>query len=166
MEAAAALAGVPAPGGARCLEQRLSAEHVGAQELRRVLERAVDVRLGGEVHDRPERLFTEQRGDALALADVTAHETDPAGVDEPGDAREIAGVGEGIEHHHAVAGMRRAPVVAEVRADEPGPAGDEQPPHGGAPPPPTPASVARSATRQWGAVTPRSFSVARLSRTL
>ena len=61
---------------ARGLEQRLRAEHVGAEEASRVEHREAVVRLGGEVHDHVDRLALEHRGDEIEVADVALDERD------------------------------------------------------------------------------------------
>ena len=56
------------PRVARGLEQHVGAEDVGLDELARRLDRAVDVRLGGEVDDRVAAL--DAVGDGVAVGDV------------------------------------------------------------------------------------------------
>ena len=74
---------------------------------------------------------------------------------EAGEALAVAGIGQGVEHHHAVARMVRAPPADEIGADEPGPAGDEKLSHvrpcASACPaaPPTSAARCRRATARW-----------------
>ena len=62
------------PVRARRLEQREGALDVGADELGRAVDAAVDVALGGEVHDRARPMGREQAVDQRPVADVAAHE--------------------------------------------------------------------------------------------
>jgi hypothetical protein len=59
-----------APIGARGFQQREAAVDVGAHELARAQDGAVDVALGGEVHDRARLELAHQRQHRVALADV------------------------------------------------------------------------------------------------
>ena len=87
------------------------AQHVGAVAVRphegvRVLDRAVDVRLGGEVDD---RVVPRQLGDdGVLVADVGVDEPAAAVVDQVGDVLAVAGVGQGVEDRDRVVGGRRA----------------------------------------------------------
>ena len=92
---------------------------LGVDELARVEDRPVDVRLGGEVHDRLAPGAGEL--DRRSVGDVAV-------VELVRDAREVgrvARVGEPVEHDHVVAD-RGAP-LDEVRADEPRAARDQDP---------------------------------------
>ena len=99
------------------VEQHLRPEDVRDDELRRADDRAVDVRLGGEVDDRLAALRSLRHG--LRVGDVALVEL----VLDAVEVGAVAGVGELVEDDHLVAGRREA--VDEVRADEPGAAGDE-----------------------------------------
>ena len=89
--------------------------------------------LGGEVDHRRRPLLGEDPAHRVAVGDVAADEGESGG--EAGialhlpQARQVAGVGELVQHHHAVAGLGQRG-VDEVGADEPGAAGDEQGLHG------------------------------------
>jgi hypothetical protein len=73
--------------------------------------------LGGEVDDRiPTR---GSLGDHVRVADVADDELDPG----PLQVRRVARVGELVEHADLVPGSLEP--LGEVRADEPGAAGDE-----------------------------------------
>jgi len=63
----------------------------------------------------------DDRGEQLGVADVAVHELVPAR--HRLEVGEVAGVGELVEHGHGVA--RGDPGARVVRADESGPAGDE-----------------------------------------
>ena len=82
---------------ARVVEQHLRTEHVGADELGRPEDRAVDVRLGREVDDRVAAL---RRGrDRVGIHDVAVVEL----VLEAVEVRAVAGVGELVEDDDLVA---------------------------------------------------------------
>ena len=88
-----------------------------------LVDRAVDVRLGGEVDDRVAAL--DRRRDGVAVVDVALDELDAVRR----QALEVLappGVGELVEHAHRVVRVLGEPAAHEVRADEPGAAGDEQ----------------------------------------
>ena len=101
----------------RPFEQGLRAENVGVDEVLRRLDRAVDVRLGGEV-DHGLAAFAGT-GDGFRIGDVA---DDELGADALEIGR-IPGIGELVEHHDLVAVSHEPP--NEVRADEAGAAGDE-----------------------------------------
>ena len=120
----------PVGGRAARLEQDVDADHASRQERLGVEDRAVDVRLGGEVDDgvgvRHERL------DHRRVGDVAAHERESRRhlrvVADRREVRLVAGVGQLVEDGdpRAVTAAEHVPHVA--RADEPGAAGDEQAP--------------------------------------
>ena len=104
---------------ARVVEQHLRAEHVGEDELGRAEDRAVDVRLGGEVDDRLAAL--RRARDRVRVGDVALVEL----VLDAFEVRAVARVGQLVEDDDVVAA--RGEATDEVRADEPGAAGDENP---------------------------------------
>ena len=67
------------------------------------------------------------------IADVTAHKVEVLPSIQRREARQIASVGQGVEHDHTILGMAPEPVMHEIAADEAGAAGDQQPTHGQAP---------------------------------
>ena len=124
-EAKARIAPARLPVGARFLEQCPGADHVRLHELGRPGDRAVDVALGGEVHDGARAMRGEQVPDPLALADVALHETVPRVVAHRVQIAGVAGVGQLVEVDDRLA-RRLDGRDDEIRADEPGPAGDEE----------------------------------------
>src|SRR5581483_9244474 len=98
-------------------EQLVRADDVGLDELGRAQDRAVDVRLRGEVDDGA----GPGRGgsDGSEVADVALDELAVATV----EVRPVARVRQLVEDDDLVAGGHEA--LREVRADEPGTAGDE-----------------------------------------
>ncbi len=100
-----------------------------AQERLRIEDRAVDVRLGGEVDDRVGAV--DQRPDDGRVGDVAADEAEPRGllrvVADRGEVGLVAGVGQLVEDGDLGAVAAGQDVADVARADEPGTAGDEQP---------------------------------------
>jgi hypothetical protein len=98
---------------------------MGAHECVGIGDRAVDVRLGGEVHDGVDR--GRRLRDGHGVLDRAVHEgmVDVAQVLAPPRVREL------VEDHDVVAVVADA-VPDERRADEPGAAADQQP-HVGTP---------------------------------
>ena len=82
------------PADARGLEQHEGAEDVRLDELARRLDRAVDVRLGGEVDDRIAAL--DGLGDPLDVGDVALDELDLV-VGQPLEVLAAARVGQLVE---------------------------------------------------------------------
>src|SRR5436305_4605528 len=101
------------------VEEDLRAEHIGEDELRRAEDRTVDVRLGREVDDRVDAVG--RAGDRIGIRDVAVHEL----VLDPFEVRAVPGVGQLVEDDHLVAA--RSEAACEVRPDEAGAAGDEDP---------------------------------------
>ena len=102
---------------ASAIEQNICPEDVGLDELGRTEDRAVDVRLRGEVEN---RLATLCRcGDGAAVGDVALHELDVRAL----EVRAVARIGELVEDNDLVACGGEA--LCAVRADEPGATGDE-----------------------------------------
>ena len=112
-------------GRARGFEQGLGAEDVGAEEATRIDDGEAVVRLGSEVDDRVELLLAQHALGELAVADVSFDEDDP--VVHVLEACSVARVGEQVEDDDVIVRVPLEPVADEVRADEPGAAGDEDP---------------------------------------
>ena len=110
----------------RCLRAIRSSvsvpEDVRPQEGARVVDRAVDVRLGGEVDDDVAARHRLVHG--RLVADVGLDDRDLLG--DRRQARAVPGVGEGVDHHDLVVRVRLDRVVDEVGADEPGAACDQE----------------------------------------
>ena len=103
----------------RGLQEHERAEHVGAHELGRAEDGAVDVRLRGEVHD---RVDGPDLVDLLADGDVSL----PA-LHILGEVGPVAGVGELVEDDDVLA-CRQHP-LDEMRADETRTSCNEKPHH-------------------------------------
>ena len=111
----------------RAIEQRLRAGDVGADERTRLVDRAIDVALGGEVHDRVGPMLGEQTRNQRTVADIALHEDVPV-VGQALERFAIAGVGQQVQVDHP--GIARAEqVMNEVGPDESGTAGDKNRAH-------------------------------------
>ena len=124
---------------------RVGADDVGLDKGIRALDRAVHVRLGGKMHDGVEPLLAQQPLDEGRIADVALHEAVFRTLCGRGQIRDIAGIGQRVEHHHAIPRVPGQPVMHEIRADEAGAAGNEQSCHG-------PSAVQRVKRRGHGHV--------------
>jgi len=113
------------PRRTRRVEQRLRSNHVGADERGRSGDGAIDVRLGGEVHDRIDCMRLEGAAHPFEIADVAVDEPDAPAAAQSFDAGEIARIGQRIENCHATVRLSRAPMPGEIRADESGTTGDQ-----------------------------------------
>ena len=82
------------------------------------------MRLGREVHDDVDLLLAQRPLGELAVADVPLDEDDP--VLDGREALPVARVGQQVVGDDVVVRIALEPVVDEVRADEPGRAGDEK----------------------------------------
>ena len=109
---------------ARRLAEHRGTTHVGFDEGEGIHERAVDVRLGGEVDDRVH--LGGQRVDDLRVADVAANEPIAAAGVEFREVGEVARVGELVEHRDLHLRTRAPQVPDEVGADEARGPRDEQ----------------------------------------
>ncbi len=103
--------------------QDARAERVGGDERVGIDDRAIDVRLGGEVDDRV--VARHVLHDGVVVADVALDEATPAVVEHIADVVEVAGVGELVEHGDLVVAVGQQPTHV-VRADEACGARDEQ----------------------------------------
>ena len=79
--------------------------------------------LGSKVDDDLDLLVAQRAFGEIAVADVSLDEDDP--LLDVGEARAVSGVRQQVVDDDVVVGVPLEPVVHEVRADEPGAAGDE-----------------------------------------
>src|SRR5215218_1441281 len=106
------------------LQQLEGAYDVGLDEGAGVVDRAVDVALGGEVDHRRGTMLGEDAPHLPAVRDVAVEEREARIVQHAGEVLEAAGIGELVEHEDA--GRRLGEDEPhEVAADETGAAGDE-----------------------------------------
>jgi hypothetical protein len=107
------------------VEEDLRPLHVGRDELGgALLDRLLDVRLGGRVHDHVH--VRHDLADEVRVADVAVDEGQPLVPDHVGEVVHVARVRQRIERDDVVRG-RREQVAHEVGGDEPGAPGDQHP---------------------------------------
>ena len=112
------------------VEQDLRALDVRRHELgRTLLDRLLDVRLGGRVDDHVDAV--DELGDERGVANVAVDERQALVAHHVGEVLEIAGVRQRVERDHLVPRVRQQ-VADHVRGDEAGAAGDENAFHGAA----------------------------------
>jgi len=121
------------PRSSRRVEQDLGPEDVRPKEERRVVDAAVHVRLGGEIHDRLGPLLREDPRHFRRVADVRPMEAVPGVPRHVRKVRKVPRVGQLVHVHDGPVGVGPEDVPDEVRADESGPPGHENP-HQRAPP--------------------------------
>jgi hypothetical protein len=116
------------PGRPRCLQEHAGAEHVRGQEIARLEERAVHVRLRGKVDHR--RVPGHQPGHQVRVQDAALGEGQLRGQERVPEVLPAARVSQRVEHRDPgnVPGRQEPP--DEVRPDEPSAAGDEYVMHG------------------------------------
>ena len=109
--------------GPRRFEQHESADDIGLDELARLQNRAIDVRLRREMHHNLRRL--DERGRDLGVGDVPANEPVARIVDDVAERLHTTGVGQFVQRRDAPVGMRLERMAHEIAADEAGAAGDQ-----------------------------------------
>ena len=112
------------PVGACGLKKMESPNNVGLDKLAGAMNRAVHMRLGGEVHNSARLVLGEDFVDEDAIADIPSNK-DVARIGlKRSEILQVAGVGELVEIDDGC-GLRLDPVENEVGADKTGTAGDE-----------------------------------------
>ena len=116
----------------RRVQQHVDADDPGPQERLGIQDGAVHVRLGGEVDDRVR--LGDERCDQVRVRDVALDEPQAVGRGRIRahrvQVRFVARVGELVEDRDGRPVPSRQDVADVARADEPGPARDQQPPEG------------------------------------
>ncbi len=120
------------PGGARRLQQHKGAVDVGLDEGARPVYGAVDVALGGQVHDHVGCEGREQGADGPGIADVDLLEGEPRVVGDGCEVVAIAGIGQLVQHADAMV-ARLDQMAHDRRSDKAGPAGHDELAHADAP---------------------------------
>ena len=108
---------------ARCVEQHECPMDVGLNERAGRLDRAVHMRLGGEVDD-DLRGPHERRG-GCGVSDVSLYEAVAGMIVDRREVLAAPGVGQLVERGDAPVGVRVERELDVVAPDEPGPAGDQ-----------------------------------------
>ena len=114
-----------APVAARGLEQSEGAHHIGLDEGIGPVDRAVDMALGGKVHDGPHAMLGEEAFDQGLVGNVAVHEVVARIAFERAQILQVARVGEAVQVDDGLVVIAQ-PVQNEVAADEAGTAGDKQ----------------------------------------
>ena len=110
-------------GASRIAQQDLRPLDVRGDELGgSVLDRLLNVRLGGRVHDHVDARYDVPH--ESRVADVAVHVGQALVAKEIGDVLEVPRVGQGVDVHHLVRSLGEQ-MADEVRRDEPAAAGDE-----------------------------------------
>ena len=112
------------PIGTRRLEQLVSPNDVGLNELCRAVDRAVDMGFGGQVHDGIRLEFQQRFTDTFAIGDIGLKELIAVAAVDFCQRLEIAGVGQLVQIEDAVPGVLDQ-MADQSRADESGSAGYE-----------------------------------------
>jgi len=108
----------------RCLKQRKRADDVGLNELRRPINRAVDMALGGQMHDHVRPKAAHDLAHLARVDDVASHEAEARIPCHGREIVEVAGIGQLVEDDHLV--WRRVDdFPRHGRADEASAAGHE-----------------------------------------
>ena len=105
-------------------QQDERADDVRVDETLRAVDRAIDVRLGREIHDRNGLMLAEDAADRVTVRNVCADERDSRILQNVVEVQQAAGVRQLVDNDDAIGAVREC-VVDEVRADEAGSAGDQ-----------------------------------------
>src|SRR5579862_8012096 len=84
------------------LEKRMSAYDIRFDERGGSADRAVDMRLSGEVHNGVEPLFAQQTFNQGGVADISVYEAKPRSALQRREAHPITCIGERIENDQPV----------------------------------------------------------------
>ncbi len=107
----------------------MCAEDVRGDEDIGVGDGTIDMRLGGEMHHRVDVFLAQEFFHARPVANVTDHESEARLRLAAVEVSPVPGVGERVQHHHAITRVGGEPVLGEMRTDEARTAGDEQSTH-------------------------------------
>ncbi len=118
------LSGEGTPMGQRRIEHGVGAHHVGLHEGARTVDGAVDVTLGGEVHDRLWHELRERRSHRSPVADVRLNQPIAAVGRHLFQRIRARGIGELVDVEHLVPELTHQH-PHEGRTDESGAAGDQ-----------------------------------------
>ena len=107
------------------VQHDLRTQNVGLQEDLRVLDGAVHVALGGEVHHHVGMLLLKQIVDGLAVTDIRLHETEVGLIHDALQRRQVTGIGQLVHADNPILRVLVQHIENEVAADKPGTAGDD-----------------------------------------
>src|SRR5690606_17575914 len=123
-EGCLALGAQAEPVGACIFQQAVGADDIGLDECCRAIDRAVDMRLGGQVHDGVWLELAQRRDDALGIGNIGLNEAIPWACIDLGQRFQIAGIGQLVEVEHLVLGVLNQ-MADQRRSDEAGSAGNK-----------------------------------------
>src|SRR6266480_3568412 len=106
------------PNRARCLQQLVGSPDVRINERIGTVNRAVHVRLGGEMHDRVDAFPLDDVAHRVTVANVALHERELLVVCHGLETRQIAGIGQSVQPDDLVAWMMLRPELDKVAANE------------------------------------------------
>src|SRR5215470_2094271 len=86
-----------APVVERGLQKGEGSQHIGLQEYLGVLNRAIDMRLGGQMRNAAETMFVEQAADQCGVVDVALYKSDALPGNKRLDAAQIGRIGDGVD---------------------------------------------------------------------
>ena len=112
------------PTAFRRLQQRVSARDIGFDEGIRPVDGAIDMRLCSKMHQRVDILRLQQLCYQSGIADIALYKS-IVGITFTGSQISlIAGIGERIQHNHAILRVGAQPVMNKVGTDKTGTAGN------------------------------------------
>ena len=101
------------------------ADDVGLQKHTGVLDGAVHMALGGEVHHHVGVLLLKQLVNGLPVADIRLHEAEVGVVHHRSQGGQVSGIGQLVQAYDAVIGMLLEHMEHKVAADKAGAAGND-----------------------------------------
>ena len=112
------------------LEELEGTNDIGADELPRAVDRAIDMAFGGKIHHRRRLGLLKELADIVAFSNISLDKTVTGALSNIGQALETTSIGQLIENNDLRLGMVED-VANEVGTDEAGPSGDDHALHVG-----------------------------------
>jgi hypothetical protein len=97
----------------------MGAHQVGLNKRIRPCYRAINVTLGGEVHQSINVIINQGLADSTSIADVALYKMQLSRGLKGRQAGSITRISQGIVGHYGIVGVRLNPVINEVRANKP-----------------------------------------------
>ena len=107
------------------VQHDLRAQNVSLEKDLRVLDGAIHMALGGEVHHHVGVFLLKQVIDSLAVTDVRLHETEVGLVHDALQRGQVSGIGQLVHADNTILRVLVQHIENEVAADKPGAAGDD-----------------------------------------
>ena len=95
----------PPPMRKRGLEQHISADHIGVDEIGRAVDRTIDMAFGGKMHHGIGRKVRKDACHGALVADVRGAEAEAAMAAHGIERGEVAGIGQLVDDEHLVIGV-------------------------------------------------------------